>query len=146
MGEGNIGRHFFNTIVSNRMKLPDELIGKRKVHYDSIFDVPMNWFIPAIHDESTMKEEIKILLARDLCHYVPKLKWMKDLLAKHIEHEFSDFTSQRSNVVSYHLLDGYSVIILYVAIQKSHQVTQTFLSSAAIICYPYYIKLVFNYK
>ena len=112
MGEGNIGRHFFNTIVSNRMKLPDELIGKRKVHYDSIFDVPMNWFIPAIHDESTMKEEIKILLARDLCHYVPKLKWMKDLLAKHIEHEFSDFTSQRSNVVSYHLLDGYSVIIL----------------------------------
>ena len=133
MGEGNIGRHFFNTIVSNRMKLPDELIGKRKVHYDSIFDVPMNWFIPA-------------LLARDLCHYVPKLKWMKDLLAKHIEHEFSDFTSQRSNVVSYHLLDGYSVIILYAAIQKSHQVTQTFLSSAAIICYPYYIKLVFNYK
>ena len=55
----------------------------------------MNWFIPTIHDESTLKEEIKILLVRDLCHYVPELKWMKDLLVKHIEHEFSDLTSQK---------------------------------------------------
>ena len=76
----------------------------------------MNWFIPAINDESTLKEEINILLARDLCHYVPELKWIKDLIAKHTEHEFSNFTSQRSDVVSYHLLDGYSVITLYAAI------------------------------
>ena len=105
MGKGNIDRHSFNIIVvSNRIKLPDDLIGKKKVHYDSIFDVPMNWFIPTIHDQSTLKEEIKILLARDLCHYVPELKWMKDLVVKHIEHEFSDLTSQRSDVVSCHLL------------------------------------------
>ena len=91
-------------VVSNRIKFPDELIGKKKVHYDSIFDVPMNWLIPTIHDESTLKEEIKILLERDLCHYVPELKWMKDLVVKHIEHEFSDLSSQRSDVVSCHLL------------------------------------------
>ena len=58
----------------------------------------------------------------------------------------SDFTSQRSDVVSYHLLDGYSVINLYAAIQNSHHVTEKFVSSSAIICYPHYIKLVFNYK
>ena len=105
MGKGNIDRHFFNIIVvSNRVKLPDGLIGKKKVHFNSNFDVPMNWVIPTMHDESTLKEEIKILLARDLCHYVPELKWMKDLLVKHIEHEFSDLTTQRSDVVSYHLL------------------------------------------
>ena len=105
IGKGNIDRHIFNIIVvSNRVKLPDGLIGKKKVHYDSIFDVPMNWFIPTIHDESTLKGEIKILLARDLCHYVPELKWMKDILVKHIEHEFSDLTSQRSDVVNCHLL------------------------------------------
>ena len=66
--------------------MPDRVIGKKKVHHESIFDVPMNWFIPTVHDNSTVKEKIKILLARDLWHYVPELKWMKDVLVKHIEH------------------------------------------------------------
>ena len=66
--------------------MPDRVIGKKKVHYESIFDVLMNWFIPTVHDDSTVKEKIKILLARDLWHYVPELKWMKDVLVKHIEH------------------------------------------------------------
>ena len=42
MGKGNVDvdRHFFKIIVvSNKVKQPD---GKKKVHYDSIFDVPMN--------------------------------------------------------------------------------------------------------
>ena len=60
MEKGNIERHFLNIIVvSNRIKLSGELIGKKKVHHDNIFDVPMNWFIPTIHDKSTSKEEIK---------------------------------------------------------------------------------------
>ena len=76
MGKGNIDRHFFNiVVVSNRVKLLNSLEKINwKVHYDSTFDVPMNWFIPTIHDESTLKEEIKILLAQDLCHYVLQLK------------------------------------------------------------------------
>ena len=67
MGKGNIDRHFFNIIVvSNRINLLDELIGKKKVHYDSIFDVAVNWFITTIHDESTLKGRNQNLISTRL--------------------------------------------------------------------------------
>ena len=109
----------------------------------------MNWFIPTGHDNSTLKEEIKILLARDLWHYVPELEWIKDFLVKHIEHELSHLTSQRSDVLSYHLLYVMSWLFNHYFIYCHTK----FPSGNPKVCkspdhclLSHYVKLVFNYK
>ena len=70
---------------------------------------------------------------------------MKDLLVKHIEHKFCDLTTQRSDVVSYHLLYIVSWLFSHYFIcfhTKFPSGNPKVLSPSTIICYSHYVKLV----
>ena len=102
ISQGNIDRHLFNIIVAtNRIKIPEELIGKKRIHFDNVEDIPIQWFVPTESDEAFLKNEIKVLVARDLYKYIKELKWIKPFLINHITHEYSHLTSQKSDVVRF---------------------------------------------
>ena len=59
---GIIDRNFFNLIVvSNRIKIPDELIGVKAPKTD-VLDIPITNFLPSKMDAISLREEVKILV------------------------------------------------------------------------------------
>ena len=97
---GIIVRHFFNLIVvSNRIKIPDELIGV-KAPKTGVLEIPITNFLPSEMDEFSLQEEVKILVSRELIKYFEELAWMKKFVISHIPHEYKNETKKKSEVVS----------------------------------------------
>ena len=97
---GIIDRNFFNLIVvSNRIKIPDELIGVKAPKTD-VLDVPITNFLPSKMDAISLREEVKILVWRELIKYFEELIWMKKFVISHIPHEYKNETKKKSEVVS----------------------------------------------
>ena len=98
---GIIDRHFFNLIVvSNRIKIPDELIGVKAPKTD-VLEIPISNFLPSEMDEFSLREQVKILVSRELIiKYFEELAWMKKFVISHIPHEYKNETKKKSEVVS----------------------------------------------
>ena len=80
---GIIDRHFFNLIVvSNKIKILDELIGFKATK--TCFRYTHNNFSPSEMDEFALREEVKILVSRELVKYFKQLAWMKTFVISHI--------------------------------------------------------------
>lgn len=100
-----IDLHFFNLIVvSNRVRIPDKLIGVKAPTLDNVLDVPMTHFLPTTDDEASFREEVKVLVSRELIKYFPELSWMKKFVINHIFHEHSKEAKEKSEVVCICLL------------------------------------------
>ena len=96
---GIIDRHFFNLIVvSNKIKILDELIGFKATK--TCFRSTHNNFLPSEMDEFALREEVKILVSRELVKYFKQLAWMKTFVISHISHEYISETKKKSEVVS----------------------------------------------
>ena len=96
---GIIDRHFFNLIVvSNKIKILDELIGFKATK--TCFRYTHNNFSPSEMDEFALREEVKILVSRELVKYFKQLAWMKTFVISHISHEYISETKKKSEVVS----------------------------------------------
>ena len=96
---GIIDRHFFNLIVvSNKIKILDELIGFKATK--TCFRYTHNNFSPSEMDEFALREEVKILVSRELVKYFKELAWMKTFVISHISHEYISETKKKSEVIS----------------------------------------------
>ena len=96
---GIIDRHFFNLIVvSNKIKILDELIGFKATK--TYFRYTHNNFSPSEMDEFALREEVKILVSRELVKYFKELAWMKTFVISHISHEYISETKKKSEVIS----------------------------------------------
>ena len=96
---GIIDRHFFNLIVvSNKIKILDELIGFKATK--TCFRYTHNNFPPSEMDEFALREEVKILVSRELVKYFKELAWMKTFVISHISHEYISETKKKSEVIS----------------------------------------------
>ena len=96
---GIIDRHFFNLIVvSNKIKILDELIGFKATK--TCFRSTHNNFLPSEMDEFALREEVKILVSRELVKYFKELAWMKTFVISHISHEYISETKKKSEVIS----------------------------------------------
>ena len=99
--KGTIDRHFFNLIVvSNRVSIPDKLIGIKASKIDNVLDIPLTHFLPSELDEVSFRKEVKTMVSRELVKYFKELSWMKKLVVYHIPHEHSDEAKEKSEVVS----------------------------------------------
>ena len=96
---GIIDRHFFNLIVvSNKIKILDELIGFKATK--TCYRYTHNNFSPSEMDEFALREEVKILVSRELVKYFKELAWMKTFVISHISHEYISETKKKSEVIS----------------------------------------------
>ena len=97
---GIIVRHFFNLIVvSNRIKIPDELTGVKAPKTD-VLEIPISNFLPSEMDEFSLREQVKILVSRELIKYFEELAWMKNFVISHFPHEYKNETKKKSEVVT----------------------------------------------
>ena len=79
-----IGGPFFNLIVvSNRIKIPDQLIGFKAPKTD-VLDIPITKFLSSEMDEFALREEVKIFVSRKLVKYFKELAWMKKFVISYI--------------------------------------------------------------
>ena len=51
-------------------------------------------------DEFALREEVKILVSRELVKYFKELAWMKTFVISHISHEYISETKKKSEVIS----------------------------------------------
>lgn len=96
----NVSLHMFNAIaVKNRVPFPHHLIGIPANLPTCSSDVNFEKYYPNKTDESCLLEELRYLFAKNLLNYTPELNWAKPFV-KRIEHEYTEFTSRKSEVVS----------------------------------------------
>ena len=97
----NIDLHLFHTIaVKNRVHIPKHLLGIPAHIIKCPTDIQLQNYFPNHDDEVKIQEEIKILVPRDLTHYVEDLHWAKKFIPKHIKHAYSLDTQKKSEIVS----------------------------------------------
>ena len=53
-------------------------------------------FTPSVQEVQTYRDQLKILVARELSSYFPSFSWMHMVFPNHIPHEFADLMSQKS--------------------------------------------------
>ena len=118
--KSNIDYHLFHSIaVKNRIETPPDLIGIPQNEIN-VKDINLEEILPNKVDEAHLKEEITILVARDLVRYVEDLVWMKKYVNYHIKHEYSDKTSQISDIVSSDVT-SLAVIAKFSSIENFHK-------------------------
>ena len=86
--------------MSNRIIIPDKLIGVKAAEIGNVLDIPLAHFLPSELDEVLFRKEAKILVSRELVKYFEELSWMKKLVVYHIPHKHSDEAKEKSEVVS----------------------------------------------
>lgn len=64
---------------------------------DVIPDVSL--YFPTEDDYVKLKNEFKILMARDLIQNEESLKWMEEFVPKYISHQYDDLVKTKSHVV-----------------------------------------------
>ena len=86
--------------MSNRISIPDKLIGVKTAKIGNVLDIPLAHFLPSELDDVSFRKEAKILVSRELVKYFEKLSWMEKLVVYHIPHKQSDEAKEKSEVVS----------------------------------------------
>ena len=57
--------------MSNRISIPDKLIGVKTAEIGNVLDIPLAHFLPSELDDVSFRKEAKILVSRELvrnCH------------------------------------------------------------------------------
>lgn len=90
---------FANTLmIENRISFNHM---KNLEHVDiEATDLPLDVFLPRTEDWNMLKKRMGILVQRVLVTYVPSLEIQRNNVCWHIEHEFSDESASKSNIVS----------------------------------------------
>ena len=86
--------------MSNRISIPDKLIGVKTAEIGNVLDIPLAHFLPSELDDVSFRKEAKILVSRELVKYFEELPWMEKLVVYHIPHKQSDEAKEKSEVVS----------------------------------------------
>ena len=74
--------------------------GLDEVHPQAdILSVPDEAFIPSVEDHNQLYNDFKNLIQRTLVEFIPAFQDCKDVVKNHIEHEFSEESAKKSNVV-----------------------------------------------
>ena len=102
MQRKNVDRHLTHIIaVKNRVNAPEELIGLPATKIEKESDINLEKYVPNKMDEQSLKEELKIMIARDLAEYIDELKWMKDFTPEVITHKYMNETKTVSETVRF---------------------------------------------
>lgn len=89
--------HFFaSDFVINRVNASNE---SKKANLNPTYTTQN--FLPNDDEISAYKDSLKILLGRDIQHYMSEFQWMRHCLSKNIPHNLSHVMSKKSNI---HLL------------------------------------------
>jgi len=91
--------------VVNRIPIPQETIGVKTKKYKNVNEIPITYFLPTAQEETTLKEEMKILLLREIVKYFDELSFMKKYVNNHIKHQYSELTTKISEVIPIGILD-----------------------------------------
>ena len=81
--------------VKNRIPIPEDL--KFETTNNTIPSIDS--FFPTKQDQQSLREEFKVLMARDLTKNLPELEWMKEYFPKYISHKYDNLVTQKSEVV-----------------------------------------------
>ena len=84
--------------MRNRIPIPVDLIFSCKPHQPSEKFRPREFF-PSKEDDASLRQEFKILVARDLMKYYEDMKWMKNFAPKYISHKYDEEVLRKSEII-----------------------------------------------
>ena len=85
-------------IIENRIPLTH--LEQHDYHRCEAITIPVQTFLPSVDDWEEVKARMAVLVERQLVLYVPELQILENDVCWHIEHEFSDESQKKSNIVS----------------------------------------------